>query len=323
MTQTVPTRRAYAVDRFGGTGTFLTLPIPALTASAMLVRVTVAGTNPVDWKIRDGLHGTARAFPLVLGADFAGVVESVGADVGAFVPGDRIFGISRTSGAYADYTIVDLQRTEEAVHKTPSSLCGAQAAVLSIKGVTALASINRLGLRAAETLLVIGATGGVGGFASQIAAARGARVVGTARSSKEELGRSLGIADVLFYDRSDPLRDVAARYPDGVDAVLDLVSGPEEIRRLTEVLRPGGRVVSGIYAADEAWFGERGFTASNISRTHAPESSADGLAQLIALVDSGALRVRLQAQRSLSEAAAVLDEIKSGTLTGNVALSAS
>jgi NADPH:quinone reductase-like Zn-dependent oxidoreductase len=315
----VTTRHAFAVDRFDSKGTFQTLPIPELTASALLVRVIVAGTNPVDWKIRDGLH-RAPAFPFVLGADFAGVVASIGADVMDFAPGERVFGIARTSGAYADYTVVDLNRTEEPVVKTPPSLSDAHAAVLPIAGITALAGLNRLRLRAGETLLLIGATGGVGGFASQIAAARGVRVLGTARTGKEELARWLGIADVLHYDRSDPLLDVAARYPDGVDAVFDLVSGPDDIRRLTEVLRPGGRVVSGIYAADEAWFGERGYTASNISRTHSPESSAAGLAELIELIDSGALRIRLQAQRSLTEATAVLDEIKAGALTGNVAL---
>jgi NADPH:quinone reductase-like Zn-dependent oxidoreductase len=222
LTQTVVTRQAFAVDRFGGAGAFQTLPIPALTPSALLVRVTFAGTNPVDWKIRDGLHGTSRAFPLVLGADFAGVVARVGSDVTAFVPGERVFGISRTSGAYADYTIVDLTRAEEPIVRTPPSLSDAHAAVLPIKGVTALASINRLDVHAGETLLVLGASGGVGGFAAQIAAARGVRVLGTARSSKDALVRSLGIADVLHYDRCDPLCEVAARYPDGVDAELDL-----------------------------------------------------------------------------------------------------
>ena len=97
--------QAFAIDRFGEEGSLRELQDPVAGPGELLVRVTTAGVNPVDWKIRDGLHGGA-SFPHILGNDFAGVIEEVGKGVSDFRPGERIFGIARDHGAYAERTVV-------------------------------------------------------------------------------------------------------------------------------------------------------------------------------------------------------------------------
>src|ERR1700721_4501241 len=110
--------RAFAVDRFGEDRALRELPDHVVGPGELLVRVTMAGVNPVDWKIRDGAHGP-RSFPLILGVDFAGVVEAVGSGVTDFRSGDRIFGAARKHGSYAQRTVVPASGTEQPTARIP------------------------------------------------------------------------------------------------------------------------------------------------------------------------------------------------------------
>jgi NADPH:quinone reductase-like Zn-dependent oxidoreductase len=273
----------------------------------------------VDWKIRDGHHGE-RPFPLILGIDFAGVVERVAGDVGDFRVGDRIFGAAREHGAFADYTVVPANSSAQPVAKIPNGLSDAEAAALPIAGLTALAAIARLDVPRGDTLLIIGATGAVGSFAVQIAHGRGIHVIATARSGKEELARALGADEVIAFDRTDVVTAVKAAHPGGVAAALDLVSDAEAIKRLAPIVRAGGSVASVIRAADEGWFAERQISATNIAMGQTPQSSRAGLDELVALIAAGTVAVRIDATRPLNDAASVLAAFKSGRLSGNVVL---
>jgi NADPH:quinone reductase-like Zn-dependent oxidoreductase len=311
--------RAFAIDRFGEHGSVRDLPEQLPGPGELLVRVTFAGVNPVDWKIRDGLRGE-RSFPWVLGCDFAGVVELAGSGVTAYRPGDRVFGTARKHGSFAERIVVDADNNEAAIAPIHDGLSDAQAAALPIPGLTATGSVHLLDLAAGQTLFVYGATGAVGALAVQIAHARGIRIIATARAGKEHVARDLGAEDVVAYDREDVVAAVKARYPAGVDGALDLVSDREGVKRLVEIVRPGGRVVSALRAADEAWFAERDIAASNIVTSDTPQSSPAGLRELAGYVTSGAVSVQIHDTRPLEDAGDVLAAIKDRRISGKVVL---
>jgi NADPH:quinone reductase-like Zn-dependent oxidoreductase len=284
------------------------------------VRVTVAGVNPVDWKIRDGAHGP-RPFPLILGVDFAGVVEGVGSGVDDFRTGDRIFGAARAHGSYAERTVVPASGTASPIAKIPAGFRAEIAALLPIAGLTALATLARLDVPPGETLLIYGATGGVGAIAVQIAHARGIHVIGTARSGKEAGLRTLGADEVIVYDRADVVDAVKAAHPHGITGVIDLVNDAVAIKRVAELVRKGGRVVSPVRSIDdEAWFAERGITASNLAMGQTPQSSRESLEELVALIQAGTLAVEVQSAYPFAEAGSVLAALKSGKISGNIVL---
>jgi NADPH:quinone reductase-like Zn-dependent oxidoreductase len=314
--------RAFAIDRFGEDGSVRELPAPVAGAGEVLVRVTLAGVNPVDWKIRDGLRGE-RAFPFVLGSDFAGVVEAIGPGVVDFHAGDRIFGTARVHGSFAEYTVVPQRDDNASVAIIPAGVTDAQPAALPIPGVTALGAIAVLDLPPGATLLVIGATGGVGALAVQLAKARGIHVIAAARSTKEAFARGLGADEVIAYDRADVIAAVQAAHPGGVDGVYDAVSDREALKRLVTIVRSGGRVASIVRAADEAWFAGRNIVASNIVMTQNPKSSSAELHQLARLVASGALRVFVEDTQPLSNAAEILAGLKAGRISGKYLLDVS
>ena len=310
--------RAFAIDRLREAGSLHELAMPEPTPHQLLVRVRVAGVNPADWKLRDGLFGAPkRAFPIVLGGDFAGVVERIGAQVREFAPGDRVFGIA-PGGSYAEYLAVE---SDGVVAKIPREISDAHAAALPTAGLTALAAVEWLEPQAGESLLVVGATGGVGGYAVQIAKARGAHVIAVARSSNELAARELGAAEIVAYDLVDVVAAVRARHPGGVDAVVDVVSDDGTLKRISTILRcPGGRLVSTIFSADEAWFSEHGLRAENLAAQSTPQWSREGLEALGRLAQRGALRVHVAAELRLADAALALERSKTGRVTGKIVL---
>ncbi|HVA37112.1 MAG TPA: NADP-dependent oxidoreductase [Candidatus Dormibacteraeota bacterium] len=312
--------RAFAIDDYGAPGSLHVLPTPEVGAGQLLVRIHAAGVNPADWKLRDGLFGTrGRPFPLVLGQDFAGVVERIGAQVSGYAVGDRVFGVA-PHGSYAEYAAVDASGP---MARIPASLDDARAAALPTAGLTALASIAFVDPKPDETLLVVGATGGVGGYATQIAHARGVRVVATARSGKERVARSFGADEVIAYDLCDVVAEVTKAHPKGVEALIDVVSDDAALKRISEVLRrPGGRLATTVFAADETWFAQHGLRAANIAAQKTPQWSPEGLAELARMVESGALSVRIDAEMALADAGRALERSKTGQISGKIVLRA-
>jgi NADPH:quinone reductase-like Zn-dependent oxidoreductase len=309
--------KAAVVNHRGDQGSLVEIPIGTPGPHEILVRVTAAGVNPVDWKTRD--RGD-RPMPFVLGQDFAGVVSATGTGTNRYREGERIFGIAREHGAFAEYTIVPEDDPAQPVAKIPDGVGDAEAAALPTAGLTALAGIEFLRVEKGATVLVLGATGGVGGFAVQIAVDRGARVIGTGSSSKEQFARSLGVDEFVPYDRADVVESVRQLRPGGVDAVLDLVDDRTAIERTAEIVRKGGRLVSTIGSADVDWFAERGVTATDLVMAKTPQSSHAGLRTLLELLQQGRLRVIIAGERPLADAVDVLDRSKSGSVDGKLVL---
>jgi NADPH:quinone reductase-like Zn-dependent oxidoreductase len=309
--------KAVVVEHLNQAGSLKEIPTPRPADSEILVRVTVAGVNPIDWK-RQSRSG--ETFPFVEGQDFAGVVSELGARVSKYREGERIFGIAGEHGSYADYTIVAEDGHEGPIAKIPDSVGDADAAALPTAGLTALAALEAMHVAKGTTLLVLGATGGVGSFAVQIAHDRGALVIGTGRAENESYARSLGCDEFVAYDRQDVAQAVKGAHPEGVDAALDLVDDGEAIKSMAPTLRPGGAIVSTIGAADAEWFAQRQITAQNLAVGSSPQWSHAGLRTLLEFFERGAIRVNIAGERPLSEAVEALAESRRGAVTGKLVI---
>jgi NADPH2:quinone reductase len=305
--------RAFAVLSFGQAPAIHDLPIPD-AEGAFLIRVRYAGVNPVDYKLVERLT-VASPYPFVMGVDFAGVVEGVPTGERDLHAGDRIFGMARTHGAYAEHTAVAPGVKTEPLARIPDGVTDDQAAALPIAAITALGSLELLGVTAGQRVVVMGATGGVGGYAVQMARSRGAHVIATVRDDADE-ARRLG-ADEVYDSRSvDVVEALRASHPDGVDAVLDLLNGPDAIGRDAEILKAGGSLVSTISAADQAWFAERRITAHNIGTNANPVLSPQGLNQVASMLADGVITARIRSTVDLDGAGQMLERLRHGGLRG-------
>ncbi|GAA1905565.1 NADP-dependent oxidoreductase [Nocardioides lentus] len=208
----------------------------------MLVEVRAAGVNPVDWKLVTGGLGAVMesVFPVVPGWDVAGVVVGVGMDTPEFSIGDEVMAYARKDVVHAGTFAERVAVPAWSVARKPSALSWEQAGGLPLAGGTALRTLDVLGVRAGDTVLVHAAAGGVGALAVQIAAARGARVIGTASARNHDHLTALGAEPVEYGDGLvAAVRELA---PEGVHAVADLVGG--QLETTLSVLAPGGRHAS-------------------------------------------------------------------------------
>jgi NADPH:quinone reductase len=201
--------RAVVVRSFGGPEALevVEVPIPRPGEGQVRVRVEAAAVNPVDLATRAGILVEAGLMvprdTVGIGWDVAGVIDEVGPRVGGFTPGDRVIGLSDrlgvTLGTYAEFVVLEA----DAVAPAPRDVSAAEAATLPLNGLTAAQALDLLGLREGQTLLVTGAAGGLGGFATRLAAERGVRVVAVAGADDEERVRDLGAE--LFVPRDADL----------------------------------------------------------------------------------------------------------------------
>jgi NADPH:quinone reductase len=309
--------RAFAVRSFGEDASVQDLPVPA-DDGAVLIRVRFAGVNPLDSNLLGRLTA-ASSYPFVAGIDFAGVAERVPPGERDLRVGDRVFGMARTHGSYAEYTAIAPGVKMEPLARIPDGVADDQAAALPIPAVTALRTVDLLDVTAGQYIVVMGATGGVGGYAVQMARSRGAHVIATVRGDTEE-ARRLGAEEVYDSQAIDVIDALRADHPDGVDAVLDLVSGRDAIRRDAEIIRPGGSLVSTIFAADEGWFAERQITAHNHSSSANPLISPEGLATVAQMLADGTITARVRSTVDLDAAGQVLAKLRNGGLRGKAVI---
>ena len=236
------TMRAIVQETYGSSDTLRVAEIarPRIAPDEVLVEVHAAGVDRGVWHLMAGLpflirltgFGVTRPKNSVPGHDVAGRVAAVGPDVTRFAVGDEVFGIA--SGAYAEYAAA---RESKLTHK-PASLSFEEAAVAAISGITALQALTDVaGIEPGQTVLVIGASGGVGSYAVQIAQALGGTVTGVASAAKATLVRSLGADHVIDYAAGDYL-DGSIRY----DLIVD-TGGRNPVRKLRKALQRKGTLV--------------------------------------------------------------------------------
>ena len=310
--------RAIAEDEFGGPVTLMNLPIPEIGADEVLIRVRAAGVNPFDWMVADGVLKDEKEhrFPLILGFDAAGVVERVGADVTRLFEGDEVYGyLSKPvmgEGTYAEH----VGAPAAIVAKKPEAVGFAEAAALPMPALTAMDLVDTVDLGEGETVLIVGATGGVGSYAVQLAARRGARVIATARQANEAFVRELGAREIIDHTREDLVESVRTTHPDGIGAVIDMVSDPEALSRMAGLVKKGGRIATSVYAADVENLAERSIKATNISM----QPGARRLEELSWIVDAGEISVRLERTFPLEKAREALEESRTGHVRGKIVL---
>ncbi|MGP3952571.1 NADP-dependent oxidoreductase [Streptomyces sp. 7N604] len=301
--------KAVTISAYGETPQITVQPEPKVGPDTVLVRTKAAGVNPVDWKVAAGYLDQIMYvhFPLIPGWDLAGVVERAGPSVTEFAPGDEVIGYNRQDvvqhGTYAELVPAPVRT----LARKPASLSWQQAAGLPLAGLTAYQSLSAAGVGRGDTVLVNAAAGGVGSLTVQIAAARGARVIGTASEPKHGYLRSLGAEPVTY---GEGLVDrVRALAPEGVDAAFDFV-GDDAIPASLELAKSPSRVVSII----DPGIAERGGRYLFVR-----PDSAD-LTALGELADAGKLTVHVDKELPLAEVAEAFRLSQEGRTRGKIVL---
>ena len=296
---------------------------PVAGPGEVLVRVHAAGVNPADWHIMAGLPSLVRlAFGFrrpknpVRGLDVAGVVDAVGAGVTGFSAGQRVFGVAR--GSFAEFAVAAQAR----LALLPAALSFEQAAAIPVAGCAALHAVRDAGrVSAGQRVMVIGAAGGIGTFAVQLAVALGATVTGVCSTAKLDLVRSLGAEHVIDYTVDDLDGE------SGFDVIIDTAGG-RPLPTLRRALAARGRIVIVGAEGGGTLVGALGrelkgtlmpFAKKRVVGLLSTESS-DDLRALVEFVDAGTLVPVIDRQYPLAEAAAAITRITEGHARGKVVL---
>jgi NADPH:quinone reductase-like Zn-dependent oxidoreductase len=325
------TMQAIVQDRYGSADVLelreIDRPVPR--EGQVLVRVRAAGVEPGQWHLMTGLpyltrlmgFGIRRPKVAVRGRPVAGVVDAIGPGVTRFQPGDEVFGWS--DGSFAEYVAT---RESELVSK-PAGITFEAAAAVPISGETALQAVRDTGgVTAGEAVLVLGAAGGVGSFAVQIAKALGATVTGVTRTDKLDLVRSIGADDVIDYTTED----IAAGGP-RFDVIID-TAGRRPLSHVRRALRPsgtlvivggegGGRLLGGFGRNMVAPLVSR-FTSQQL-RSLISDERPEHLEALTELIESGKVTPLIDRTYSLAEVPEAMRHLHSGTARGKLVIAVS
>lgn len=313
------TMRAVALDRFGGPETLKvqTVPIPEVAADEILIHVEAAGVGAWDPFEREGgfveVLGRPAKFPYVLGTDGAGTVAAVGGKVNEFKEGDRVYALelgNPKGGFYAEYAAVKAENAS----LIPGDLTMEQAAVLPTDALTGLQGLDALELQPDESVMIFGASGGIGHLGVQLAKRMGARVFAVASGEDGvRLAKQLG-ADAAVDGRSDKVLDLAKEFaPEGIDAAL-VTAGGEATDRALVAIRSGGRV-SYPNGVDPAPKPPAGVTA----KAYDGEAGKDTIDELNRLIEAGPFEVHVHRTFPLEQAAAAQAALEEHHL-GKIAL---
>ena len=318
--------KAVFIRRYGGNEVVEVgeLPKPAPKAGQALVQVYAASVNPRDWLLRDGRYQLARftgGFPKVLGSDLSGIVAEAGGGARRFPAGTPVFGMQTAFGrfgAFAEYVAI----AETALAEKPAAISHEQAAAVPCAGLTAyqaLAGIGRVG--PGSRVAVVGASGGVGSYAVQIARVLGAEVTGVASGANAELVRSLGAGRTIDY-RKERFNDVLI----GQDVVFDTL-GRESLASCARVLSPGGRYITtvpNLRSFTEAFTSRfaHALTFGRASSCHVVTVRAEGahLAILAGWIAEGRMRSVIDSVYPLSEARAALEKSRTFRSRGKLVM---
>lgn len=309
------TMKAVRIHAFGGPDVLRCEDMlkPQAGAGQALVRIKAAGVNPIDWKVRVGYMKELfqKILPLTLGVDMAGVIEVVGDGVTSLKPGDAVYGfLGMGRGTYAQYVAADAS----ALSTKPQSADFEQAAALplvSLVGWQTLFDVARLD--PGQTVLIHGASGGVGHMAVQLAKWKGAKVIGTASARNADFVRSLGADRVIDY-RATRFEEVVR----DVDVVLDTQAGDTQ-RRSYRALKKGGVLVSTLGIEDPGLAAEYGIRATGFMA----QPNGRELGEIARLVDEGKLKPEVAKVLPLKDVAEAHKMSETGHVRGKIVLKVS
>ena len=287
------------------------LPRPHPAADEVVVRVFAAGVNSIDWTARSGQdHIPESRLPIVPGHDIAGDIVEVGAGVAGHHVGDHVFAmmpLRSSGGGYAEYAKVDASL----IAARPRNIDAVSAAAVPLAALTAYQAVfDAGGVRAGQTVLIHGGSGGVGHFAVQFAKHAGAKVIATSSAANLDFLRSLGAERVIDYRArkfEDEVKDV--------DVVIDTVGG-ETLKRSYGVLRRGGTLITLNGKPDAQELDARGLHGQWVL----VHSEAAELATIAKLIESGAVKPQVSAVFPLGEAGKAQDQNETGHTRGKVVI---
>lgn len=276
-------------------------PRPVPGPGEVAIEVKAAGVNPADWKIRAGLMGTQWQLPAPMGREAAGIITAVGADVEHFSVGDAVLGLAAKGyGTFAQHTILDATHT---VLK-PEELSFTDAAALPVAGSTAYDVTHQIELEPGQSMLILGAGGGVGLMAAQIGKVHKFTTIGVASASKKELVEAAGATFVAAGEGAvDRARAIA---PDGVDLIIDLVGG-RALLDIAPLAKDPSLIIS---AADSATVQQLGGTA--VTRTR------EGLEKITGVAEYGLVDPNVRERFDLEHAMAAIALVEGGHAAGKV-----
>jgi NADPH:quinone reductase-like Zn-dependent oxidoreductase len=320
--------KAIVRDRYGSADVLRLseVEVPEVTDDEVLVRVRAAGLDRGAWHVMAGLpylirvagYGLRRPKVSGLGSELAGVVEAIGANVTGLAPGDAVFGTGRAS--FAEYATT----RPDKLARMPANLSFEQAAAVPVSAVTALQALRDRGrVERGQRVLVIGASGGVGTFAVQIAKALGADVTGVSSPQKLDLVRSLGADHVIDYTRAD-ITDDGVRY----DVVLD-IGGNRTLSQLRRVLTGDGTLVIVGGEGGGRWTGgiQRQLGATVLSLfvgqrlgTFIAKPNRADLDALRSLIETGSVRPAVDRVIALEEVPDAIRDLTAGRVRGKIIL---
>lgn len=266
--------KAIRIHEFGGPEVlrYEDVPEPQPGPGEIRIKIFAAGVNPMDWKVRRG-YISSLPLPTIMGLDVAGTVDIVGQGENSFQPGDEVFAkVAVGKGGYAEYTVA---RPAEMAMK-PKSIGFVESASIPTAGLAAWQSIFDLaGLEKGQSILIHGASGGVGTYAVQFAKWKGAYVIGTASEKNAEFLKSIGADEVIDY-KNQRFEDIVSN----VDVVLDTVGG-DTFERSWGVLKPGGFLVTTVANIPEGEPEKRGIRVERVMT----QSDGRELALIAAIID--------------------------------------
>lgn len=306
--------RAFAIKRFGEPGSVQEFPRPEAREGEVLVRVRAAGVNAIDPLLASGVLQAMmeHRLPLIPGLDMSGTVEAVGAAVEDLRVGEEVYGRSTKpffgEGTFAEFAVTQRQ----GLWPKPPSVSHPEAAGLGTAGTEALALVDAVGLQPSETVVIVGAAGGVGTFATQLAARTGARVIAVTGADNAPFVRDLGAHEVIDYGAGDLASAIRSLAPDGVDAIIDLHSDRDTLTGLASTVKRGGRAVSPMNAVDSVALAELGVSGANV------RAATDRVGELGEMAARGDLRVPVSRAFTLDLAGEALAVQASHTSRGKL-----
>ena len=311
---------AVTVTEYGAAPAVAEIRTPEPGPGQVQIKLRAAGMNPMDGTLASGAWKPMPAtFPMVLGADGAGVVEKLGEGTSRFSVGDDLFGQLLiaplgSAGTYAEYVAV----TEDApLARVPSGLDDVVAAALPTAGGAGLALVDLLEPLVGKTVLIVGAGGGVGSFATQFAVNAGGNVIANVRARDAERMRAYGATEMIDHAAAALAGAVRQAHPDGIDVLIDLVDAePAGFAALASLVRPGGTAVTTQYVADQDALRAAGITGINF----ALPMSSELLQRVAEAVADGRILAPPITRISLEEAPAALDPAQARPASGKTVI---
>jgi NADPH:quinone reductase-like Zn-dependent oxidoreductase len=301
--------KAIVINAYGNEDVlnYVEVDCPEPQAGEVLVKVLVAGVNPVDWKIRDGMgERLGLKLPISLGGEIAGIIEKIGDDVSDFQVGDPVYGII-PSGGYAEYAIAKVGE----IATKPQSLDFENAAAIPLGALTAWqAMFDLANLSSGQRILITAAAGGVGSLAVQLAKAKGAFVIGMASGRNEAFVKDLGADEFIDYTQqnfADVVKDL--------DVVFDTVGG-ETFERAFQTLKPGGFLVTAVQFPSVEKAQKFGIKAARVYC----KPNAVQLAAISELVNAGQLKAHVSTVLPIAEVKKAHQLSQSGRTRGKIVL---